>query len=56
MTIVLDHRTLTHFSVLFLFAGVAGEYCDTESFRPECGEGEVIMMTSARYGRMKLAR
>ena len=26
------------------------------SFQPECGEDEVIMMQTARYGRMKLGK
>lgn len=33
-----------------------GEYCDTEVFRAECGDGEVILMERATYGRMKLGR
>ena len=37
-------------------SGITNEYCDTETFEPKCEDGEVIMMTSARYGRMKLAR
>ena len=32
------------------------EYCDTEVFRPECGEGEAILLRTARYGRMRLGR
>jgi Galactose binding lectin domain len=34
----------------------SGELCDTEAFRVTCADGEVIVMTSARYGRMKLGR
>ena len=33
-----------------------GEYCDTEVFRAECPEGEVIIMERARYGRLKIGR
>lgn len=33
-----------------------GEYCDTEVFRAECGDGEAIVMERATYGRMKLGR
>jgi len=32
------------------------EYCDTEVFRAECTEGEVIVLDRARYGRMKIGR
>ncbi|ELU10132.1 hypothetical protein CAPTEDRAFT_219487 [Capitella teleta] len=32
------------------------EYCENEVFSPKCEEGEVVIMTSARYGRMKLGR
>ncbi len=42
--------------VCVLFADVVNEYCDTELFAPRCQDGEVILMTAARYGRMKLAR
>ena len=31
------------------------EYCEDASFHPVCGPDEVIVMTSARYGRMRLA-
>ena len=33
-----------------------GDYCDTEVFRAECAEGEVIIVEKAKYGRMKLGR
>ena len=33
-----------------------GEYCETEVFRAACGEGEVLLLTRARYGRMRLGR
>jgi len=33
-----------------------GDYCDTETFRAECARDEVIVMRSARYGRMALGR
>ena len=32
------------------------EYCESETFRPRCGDGEVIVMQSATYGRMRLGR
>lgn len=33
-----------------------GDYCDTEVFRAECSEGEVIIMRKALYGRLKIGR
>ncbi|ELT99359.1 hypothetical protein CAPTEDRAFT_211886 [Capitella teleta] len=35
---------------------MSGDYCDTEVFRAECSEGQVILMTRAQYGRMELGR
>lgn len=32
------------------------EYCDTESFRANCSESEVILLETARYGRMNIGR
>jgi len=32
------------------------EYCHNEEFVAECHDGDVILMTSARYGRMELGR
>ena len=32
------------------------EFCQFQSFKAECPQGEVIMMTHARYGRMRLGR
>lgn len=38
-------------------AGVyGGDYCDTEVFRAECSDGEVIIMRKALYGRLKIGR
>ena len=33
-----------------------GDYCDTETFRAECARDEVVVVRSARYGRMELGR
>ena len=33
-----------------------GDYCDTEVFRAECAEGEVIIIRKALYGRLKVGR
>ncbi|KAI0242201.1 hypothetical protein LSAT2_014429 [Lamellibrachia satsuma] len=36
---------------------VAGdEYCEMEIFKPKCTEGEVVVITNARYGRMSPGR
>ena len=29
------------------------EYCDSDTFEPTCAQDEVILITSARYGRMR---
>jgi len=43
-----------------LFTDYAGnrvaEYCTGESFEPRCHGNDVIVMLSARYGRMKIGR
>ena len=33
-----------------------GEYCEQEVFEAKCGVDEVIVVQSARYGRMRLGR
>ena len=35
---------------------VEEEFCQWETFNATCGEGEVIVMRTARYGRMKLGK
>ena len=35
---------------------MAVEICQTETFKAKCNEDEVIVMTSAKYGRMHLGR
>ena len=32
------------------------EYCIDETFNPQCGSGELILMHSALYGRMRVGR
>ena len=32
------------------------EYCNWETFTTQCKPGEVVVMTKARYGRMKFGR
>jgi len=43
-----------------LFSDDAGnsviEYCNGETFKPRCHGNDVIVMLSARYGRMKIGR
>ena len=36
--------------------GQVVEYCNGEDFEPRCHGSDVIMMLSARYGRMKIGR
>ena len=40
--------------IIFIVLGMI-EYCEDSSFNPSCGPDEVIMMQSARYGRMEVA-
>jgi len=42
--------------MLPFIAGKGGDYCDTEVFRAECSDGQVVMTQRARYGRMQLGR
>ena len=32
------------------------EHCEAETFRAQCGSGEAVLMTQAKYGRMKVGR
>ena len=32
------------------------DYCQSEHFQPSCGPDEVILVRSARYGRLRLGR
>ena len=38
------------------FISEVEEYCQWETFNASCSEEEVVVMTSARYGRMKLGK
>ena len=51
----LRHTYLVLKTFLFMFPDVR-EYCEWESFNATCGPDEVIMIHSARYGRMNLGR
>ncbi len=39
-----------------MFFPVEEEFCQWETFNATCPEGEVILMRTARYGRMKLGK
>ncbi len=40
-----------------MHSGLVREYCNWETFRAECKDpGQVVLMTSAFYGRMKYGR
>lgn len=30
------------------------DYCEADDFEPSCGDNSVVVMTTARYGRMRL--
>lgn len=40
----------------YLLPAYSGDYCDTEVFRGECDQGQVIMIKQALYGRMRMGR
>ncbi len=45
------------FVLFLLFAVIYGEeVCQTESFKASCSDDEVVVMTSAQYGRMRLGK
>ncbi len=44
---------ILHFSVS---GSVKTELCDRETFQPQCSSGEVVVITSAIYGRMHKGR
>ena len=39
-----------------LFISDIKEYCETDAFNATCGQDEVILLTHARYGRMRVGR
>ena len=41
---------------LFAGDGIIREYCQGEDFMASCNKGEVITMTTAMYGSMKIGR
>ena len=36
--------------------GEVGEYCQLETFTARCRHGDVVVMTTARFGRMRVGR
>ncbi len=47
----------SHFRETYSFqTGFLREYCNWEIFKANCTHGHVIMMTEAKYGRMKFGR
>ena len=53
--LLVDIRCLWCLSFLFLFAELK-EYCHLDMFNATCPHGSVVMMVSARYGRMRVGR
>ena len=45
-----------YYKVRILNAGLVREFCNWETFSAQCKPGDVIVMTNARYGRMKFGR
>ena len=43
-------------SVYITLISEAAEYCLRETFEAHCSDNEVIMMTQAKFGRMKIGR
>ena len=50
-----DIFRLLHYFTLLASAPLA-DFCDAETFHAECQMNEVIVMETARYGRMKMGR
>ena len=45
-----------YYKVRILNPGLVREYCNWETFHAQCRAGQVILMESAKYGRMKFGR
>ncbi len=46
----------TSFSPLDYDSDLAREYCNWETFNANCSPGNVVLMTTAKYGRMRHGR
>jgi len=44
------------YALVFVICSAGEEYCHNEEFVAECYDGEVVLMTSALYGRMSVGR
>ena len=52
-------KSQIHLSLCFFFSTLVSElreYCHLDTFNASCPHGSVIMMQSARYGRMRIGR
>ena len=52
-------KSQIHLSLYFFFSTLVSElreYCHLDTFNASCPHGSVIMMQSARYGRMRIGR
>ena len=43
-------------NLISFYSGPRQELCNWETFAAQCQEGQVILMTSAKYGRMQHGR
>jgi len=48
--------SLLKYPLMRCFSVVAGEYCLEETLEMQCSADEVVLVDSARYGRMRLNR
>ena len=44
------------YSSFILTVTIREEYCEYENFIPNCADNEVVLITEATYGRMKLGK
>ena len=47
---------MVHTEGYFFSSGIEREYCNWETFTAQCQPDQVVMITIAKYGRMKLGR
>ena len=43
------------YTIVWLFSETR-DYCQTDTFTPQCPRGEVVTVTSATFGRMKIGK
>ena len=56
MMIMFNNMVIIHVWYYFFTISENTEYCNDEAFKAECPEGEVVVMTHALYGRMKIGK